>query len=79
MWDRMGRATSPTKAGLDRPDMGHWFFAGGRTRQGCLSPLVLSFWCGIMLDTLHIRPGPVLRMHFDLKARFAFTGSLSRA
>jgi hypothetical protein len=39
----MDRATSPTKAGLDRPDMGHWFFSGAPTRQGCLSPLALIF------------------------------------
>jgi hypothetical protein len=49
-----------------------------RDRVGCRR-WSLSFWCGIMLDTLYIRPDPVLRIHLDLKARFAFTGSLSRA
>jgi hypothetical protein len=42
-----------------------------RDRVGCRR-WSLSFWCGIMLDTLYIRPDPVLRIHLDLKARFAF-------
>jgi hypothetical protein len=34
MWARVGRWTRPIGAKFDRPDMGHWSFAGVQTAPG---------------------------------------------